>query len=456
MLSRLLMIIWGVLWTLQISAQYYSKTYRAEVDYPSRVYQILFNDEDVLCSLQKVCSIDDLCNNITFLDQEGEIDRSYEINGYKCFFNMTAIRNDTVFIAGDHYDKLDSTKYWKLLLTDINGNFINEYKYPVQHIETAVLGSFGYLFPNLYGLVLLKDGDILLWGEGLDKNLPGADKSPWQSVFLRVGLDGKPKGDLFWFEVSDDQRRMAECVVDLDGNAVFSYEFRDGVSEDGHHDLCRNIYKVLPNDSIVLVSKVLVRLLGADIPHIAVDRDGNYYVNTGTNQGSLPEYNLSMHNIAWICKVNPEGKELWRRYVPPTVADWFNTSYTALYEVTRITPASNGDVLCSGIFRVVDSLYNRVTGRKEQMLGRGSFIARFDADGEVVWRHLILPRRNDGKLRDNYIYDIKEAEDGSIVTGGTLQRLDGSAELWTADAWIMRLNSRLLKTVQNADYQNIK
>ena len=108
-------------------------------------------------------------------------------------------------------------------------------------------------------------------------------------------------------------------------------------------------------------------------------------------------------------------------------------------EMKRISTTRNGDVLCTGRAFILDSFLLQGKEKKQFVSGNGSYIARFDKDGKVLWRHIIAPIMQNGKLRTNVIYDIKEAPDGSIITGGLITRAEDTIT-YVQDAWLMKLS----------------
>ncbi len=155
-----------------------------------------------------------------------------------------------------------------------------------------------------------------------------------------------------------------------------------------------------------------------------------------------PIYNRPFRDIGFISKIGRSGIVQRTEMVPPIRYD--GVSQTGAYktnEIYRISTTRNGDILCSGRVFVRDSFDVAGQDKKLYATGDGSFIARFDTDGKLLWRHFIVPRKKDGKIRTNSVYDIQEAPDGSIITGGRLERNDDDP-LVEYDAWLMRLTPK--------------
>lgn len=436
-----ILILLCVLWTHNGICQYYNKIYIADDLNRSTIWQVKPDSNEVFISLEKTCSDGFLCTNASRVDKYGDIDFSKEIIGYRGFFNNFQLRNDTLFFFDTEFNVNDSTFYWKLGLMKTNGEMIGEYKFPTLHISDVAIGRFGYLYPHAYGLTLVNNSEVILWGEGLDNKTPNPNNVPFRAIFLRVGLDGKQRDDIFWFEKNEFRvRRMADGCRDIDGNMVFFYEWLKPIEGTNEFEYRRSIFKVQPDNDIIEIAEIPCTASEIGIPRIAVDSEGNYFVNPIYADGSAPGYNkVSKRNVGFISKVNRLGEVLWTSIVPP-----FNHSWHEPYEAThtstiyRISTTKNGDVLCTGRVFVRDSFDIVGEDKKYYSTGDGSFIARFDTDGNLLWRHFIIPHKKDGSIRRNVIVDIQEASDGSIFTSGDIER-DGDVPSVINDAWLMRL-----------------
>ena len=430
-----IVVVWVFVLNKSLNAQFFSKTYHANLGDQSYVYQVLPFEAGMLGNLEQTCSDSLLCDNILVLDTNGDLKYTIEHRDYYGFYNNMFVRNDTVFTADYEFNAKDSFYYWKVLMTDVSGAFIQEYKYRIQHAKEVFI-SGGYVYPKLYGL-LVNQSEIFLWGEGLDKGANGNWMSAIRPMFLRIGLDGIANNPYFYFKNIYDRQSISDCAIDADGNPVFSLEYYGG-----NQSYSKDIYKILSEDSIALLAHHRHSASNSGRSCLITDKMGNYYYNHKIDEGTLEGYGIASRLLVYVSKVNKDGEKLWDRPIyPPAITNWDST-YTVNYALTRMALASNGDILCSGYLEVFDYLYNRVSGKIQKMTGVCSFIARLNSDGNMLWRHIIVPYRNDGKIRDNYILDIKEDSDGSIVVGGEIQRLEGDDKNWTSDAWVMRLNDR--------------
>ena len=422
----------------QIFGQYFSKVYPSESTIPSIIYQAQPIDGGILCNMEQSCSTNQKCTNSLTVDYNGEVILQAEIQNSRSFFFNMATRNDTIFKADVEFNPQDSAYYWKVLMTDFEGNILADYKYPVQQLSDAYTSSRKLLIPNLYGLLLLKDGQILLYGEGRET---GSSDNLVSAMFFRIKLNGSIKSDVYWFKPVPTDRKMLQGVLDIDGNPVFHIEYIDKTKGD-KFPYYKDIYKVFPNDSIALISSVNMSDYNRDVPGITVDNTGNYFINTRVNEGTFEGYGISTRLLVWLSKINRQGIEEWRKPVIPHVITNWNQAYTSDFIMHRITTTANGDILCTGRVYVFDHIYNKVRNEIQQMYGNCSFIARFDTNGNILWQHFIVPYKKDGAIRENIIYDIKEDIDGSIITAGELQKYNGTRNLWTSDAWLMRLNDK--------------
>lgn len=431
----------------KIMGQYYSRIYAPENGLRSHIWQIKLYENEVIASVDEVNSdYSDLVTFIKKIDQNGTIIASKEYKGYQGFYNLLELRNDTIFIAGIEYNESDSTIYWKWAMMKINGDKIAEYKYKVIHLSHIGTTGLGYNTPSPYGITLVKNNELILWGEGLDNRMQNINQDgvriPFRSVFMRVGLDGEQKGDLFWFEKSDSPaRRMHDACTDIDGNMVFSYEWGDRFAEDPEEYGKRSIFKVMPDNSIDSISTIISTNLNRGYPKIAVDSEGNYFINPVYYGGAAPGTNTNLRDVSFITKINRFGEVLWTSMIPPI---WRESIYvgTQTQKINRISTTRNGDVLCSGTVAILDSF--EIEGYDKKMFATSilcSFIARFSSDGKLLWRHFIAPQRKvyDMRIRGNTIVDIKEAPDGSIITGGRLERYEDKVT-GVFDAWLMRLS----------------
>ncbi|MBK8627220.1 MAG: T9SS type A sorting domain-containing protein [Saprospiraceae bacterium] len=425
------------LWAHIGFAQTFNKTYFTDADRYTFIWQVDAQHTDqIISNVERECVNNQLCISLTSVDKNGNILSVNERLSSSGFRNRMKVRNDTIFYSGRYFLESDSTTYWIFGMTNLKGEELGEYHFPILHLRDTGIGDFGYQTPVNYGLTLVNNNQVILWGEGLDNRQPNPTKVPFRSVFLRVGINGEHISDPFWFDLNDDVvRRMSDACTDIDGNMVFHYEYRDN----SILKLSRSIYKILQDNYIQLVADVPVTDLSASFPKIATDSEGNYFINPIYSEGNAPGYTVSIRHVGFISKINRSGDVLWTSMVPPFDYDW-NEPYEAsrTNEIHRISITRNGDILCSGRVFVRDSFDVAGQNKKVYATGNGSFIARFDTDGKLLWRHFIIPRKRDGKIRTNSVYDIQEAPDGSIITGGRLERDDDDPGI-LYDAWLMRL-----------------
>ena len=436
MYKKIFLLSLSALWALNGFSQFFSKEYYINSIGGSGILQLnQGSNGNVISSCNLICADTNSCISRLFISPKGDSLDSKESLGFLGFRESTVIRNDTIFYSDNSFSQ-DSFFYWHFGMMDINGNKLAEFKYKTLHLTEVGIGSFGYVRMNNYGISLVNNNEVILWGEGLDKRQPNPNNVPYRSVFLRLGLDGSQKGDVFWFEANDDtERRMSDATTNIDGNMVFHYEWRSKVNPDS--TLRRSVFKILPSDSIVKIADLAVGNIGHDLPKIAVDNVGNYFINT-LGQGYLPEFKLDANDITFLTKIDKSGKQIWQRAIPPypRIGFIFDTSN---FKMLRISTTKNGDILCTGSAFVLDSFYNSKLEKKIRYSGNGSFIARFDTDGNLLWRHFVIPHKKDGSIRLNSIYDIQESPDGSIITGGRLERDDDiPGDMY--DAWLMRLS----------------
>lgn len=438
MIKKIIITAVSVLWALTAFSQYFSTSYPSEVRGSSRILQVITSENLIYSDIEKVCSNDATCITISAIEKDGNNLLKKELFGYYGLPNRMAKRNDTIFFVSNEFNEIDSIFYWKLIMINTSGETLKEYKFPTLHFSNVGIGSFGFLSPNVYGLTLVNNNEIILWGEGLDARHVDQPKEPFKSCFLRVGINGEQKSDVFWFEMSDFiDRRMSDACADIDGNMVFVYEYRTAFPNET--PLRSGIFKIRPNNYIDTIAEVAITDLNNGLPKIAIDSQGNYFINPNYAEGGSSIYNTPFRKIGFISKVDRNGQIVWTELIPPYRIDGISlTGADNTNEIHRISTTRNGDILCSGRVFVKDSFDIAGQDKKIYATGNGSFIARFDTDGKLLWRHFIIPRKKDGKIRTNSVYDIQEAPDGSIVTGGRLERDDDVPGI-LYDAWLMRL-----------------
>jgi hypothetical protein len=419
----------SALWALTSFGQYWSAVYSKGVSRNSIVYQIGIDKmkNNAIISTNNLCSNNSVCQSFQTINSNGKEENSIENKGLLNFFKFLEIRHDTMFYTT--YDIIDSTGNWVWYFGMIktNGNRIAEYKFPVINDKDG--GA------SVYGLTLVKNNEVILWGEGLDKRMPNPNKVPFRSVFLRIGLDGTPKSDLIWYEYNEDvTRRLSDASADIDGNLIFAYEGRI-LFDIG---IFRAIIKLNNNNTFTVVTKLPIWDEGFDLPKIAIDNDGSYYINTNYNE-YLEEYKFNSNRKTFVSKVDINGNELWKRIIPPIQWYPFQTIGSYHIKMNRISTSKNNDALCCGSLVLQDSFFVKEIGKNKHFSQNVSFIARFDTNGNLKWRHFLAPQKRDGSLYQNYVYDIQEAPDGSILVGGQLER-DDDIPGFIGDAWLMRLS----------------
>ena len=429
------------LWAHIGFAQTFNKAYFTDADRYTFIWQVDAQHTDqIISNVERECVNNQLCISLTSVDKNGNILSVNERLSSSGFRNRMKVRNDTIFYSGRYFLESDSTTYWIFGMTNLKGEELGEYHFPILHLRDTGIGDFGYQTPVNYGLTLVNNNEVILWGEGLDARHVDQPKEPYKSVFLRVGINGEQKGDIFWFEMSDFiERRMSDACTDIDGNMVFAYEWSYPFQNTSINPLRRGIFKILPDNSIDTIAEVPITDLNNGLPKVAIDSQGNYFINPNYAEGGSDTYNTLFRKIGFISKIDRLGKILWTELIPPYRFD--DKALTGAYntnEIHRISTTRNGDILCSGRVFVRDSFDVAGQNKKMYVTGNGSFIARFDTDGKLLWRHFIIPRKRDGKIRTNSVYDIQEAPDGSIITGGRLERDDDISSV-LYDAWLMRL-----------------
>jgi len=425
----------SALWALTLFGQFWSRTYFNNSIGGSTFIQLnQSNTGSVIGSANLICSNDMSCISHLNISFHGDSSYLTERLGFLGFRESTILRNDTIFISDNSFSA-DSFFCWHFGMYKISGEKIVEHTFKLLHLSNAPLGSFGYVGLKNYGLTLVKNNEVILWGEGIDNRMPNPNNVPYRSVFLRVGLDGIPKSDLLWYEYNEHkERRMSDATVDIDGNLVFAYEARSQING----VTFRFIIKLSEENNFTIIEGIESDNAYADFPKIAVDLNGNYIFQIKVNE-ILWEYNTHSE-VPYITKMDRQGTILWSKLIPPVHKKPFDQIFSSAFRLNRISTTSNNDILCAGTCLLSDSFYIKPTGMITRLDKWVSFIARFDTDGNLKWRHFLAPQKQNGELYRNIVFDIQEGHDGSIIVGGQLER-DDDIPGFNGDAWLMRLSA---------------
>jgi len=418
----LLTLILSAYMALSINAQYFSRTYFSE-DLGSRVLSI-----STLNSAEQIISggvFRDTANvelhNISKINKDGTLTGLKEFyNKWMFIFYSIQIKHDTIFYCARDIYAVDGAVHWYFGMLDTSGLLINEYKFKMPLVQNET--------PLIYDLEFLKNGEVILWGEGLNPN-GSQEIRERHLIWIRVKLNGALVSGPFYFKPDyKDYSNITSATTDIDGNMVFIYEVTDRLT-----GLWKEIYKINEDDSISKIVKVDVETFTEDFARLAVDHDGNYiFQDIRDRDGGYPNFLKIDRNgiVVW--------KESFEQLFSPLLG-FEKVPNVSNFEINSIKVASNNDILICGFSAIMDSVYIPNLKKKVIVGGRnGSFIARYSPDGELQWRHFLLSAKSDGNARTIGIRDLTEMPDGSLVVAGFLGRKD-TAFLDKQDAWVMKV-----------------
>lgn len=431
-------------WMQVVFSQYFVRTYTQGERFESTFLSAdmahdtsLILQKSTFCALRKSCEIFQKFDNNYDVSSESVLDSLIGQSYTRKF------RNDTIFYSGNSRDLLDSTRYWYFGMMTIDGVILNQYKYKMARMdEVRCLGSNCY-FPDNYGLTLVNNDEVVLYGEGLLKEDTIVGKVN-KSVFLRIGLDGKPRGDIVWFEINNNvDRKMNECITDNDGQLVFSYYYEpEEVSPDSLNDRKLAIIKLNDDNTFTALADIWCCQIPSFKPRITIDNDGAYYVSLSSKIKVFEEdYLTDPSEVRLLCKLNSNGEIVWQKEVPPLVRIPFFGVFSNRMSVDRIKLGESGDIFCTGQIFVIDSVFIDSLKGYYAFSDFTSYIARYTVEGELLWRHILIrPRETETlqkKLYHPWLNDVIEQSDGSILFVGGIRRRPDREIL---DALIMRLS----------------
>jgi Secretion system C-terminal sorting domain len=418
----LLTLILSAYMALSINAQYFSRTYFNDSEIGSDGYQICKSEiGQMFISHRSNCEGHWYCDGFSLLNANGILQNTNYLINKDIFFYSTKSRNDTLFYAARDRDILDGNKYhWYFGMLDELALPLNEFKFEMPITQNEI--------PLIYGTELLKNGEIILWGEGLHPN-GSQEMREIYLVWIRVKLDGTIVSGPHYFKPDyREWSNVTNATTDIDGNMVFIYEVTDRLT-----GLWKEVYKIHENDSITKIIKVDVESFQDDFPRLAIDHDGNYiFQDIQDRNGNYPNF----------LKIGRDGDVVWKETFEQMFSPLLGfekVPNVSNFKVNSIKVATNNDILVCGFIAIMDSIYIPNLKKKVIVSGRnGSFMARYSPDGELRWRHFLLSANDNGKARNVGIRDITEMPDGSLVVAGFLGRKDTTL-VGIRDAWVMKV-----------------
>lgn len=428
-----------------LNAQYFIRTYPQSERYGSSFLSVdLASDSSLLLQKSTTCGFRRTCEIFQNVDSE-----AYEVSSEAILESVTGadysrkLRNDTVFYSGNGRDFIDSTRYWCFGMMTTKGEVLAEYKYRMARIDEVRCKGFDCYYPDNFGLVLTQSDEVVLFGEGQLKEDTIPDKVN-TSVFLRVGFDGTPRSDIMWFEINDNtDRKMNECVTDVDGNLVFSYYYQpDEIAPDSLNDRKLAIVKLDNENNFISVADLWCCKINSFEPRLAIDNEGDYYVAMSTKIKVFEtDYLTDPSEVRILNKLNREGQIVWQKEVPPIVRIPFYGIFFNRMTLDRIEIGDSGDIYCTGEIFLIDSVYLESSDEVYHFSDFTTYLARYTPQGELLWRHLFIRPRvtetTQNRLYYPLIAGIKEQSDGSLLLAGSIRR---RPDREITDALLMRVS----------------
>jgi hypothetical protein len=422
MLKKIFFFIFCIFFLQNVMGQYFSRTYFKESRL-SRNFSVLpFKNNEVIISNGIVPdSLSYEVSNISKIKIDGSLIELKNFFSKRLFVNYSILtRNDTLFYCAKDSRTIDSSFYWYYGMIDTMGNKIKECKYKIPTPFDA--------FTNVYDLEFLKNDEVILWGNGFDPSIDNK-REDLSMIWIRLKLDGTLISGPHYFKPMYKVWLIAtDATTDIDGNMVLVYSVTDQLT-----GLWKEIYKINDDDSIIKIAKIDTEVHEKDHARLAVDKEGNFIIH---------DFGRSTHSAPSIIKVNRSGNTVWKKTFDIIYSDlypWINKPNVSNFEVNSIKITANNDILICGLNTIYDSIYFPNLDKKLLIAGYiGSFIARYDQNGGLKWRHLLLSVKPNGSTRAIRINDISELPDGDIVVTGNLERKDtlGSQP---NDVWVMKI-----------------
>lgn len=260
-----------------------------------------------------------------------------------------------------------------------------------------------------YGLELVKNNEVILWGIGIPPDRDPSKNDPYIN-WVRLKRDGtfvsgphyyKPPSVTTWAQPTD-------ATLDIDSMMVMVYDSKNGGKE-------KYVLKIREDDSIeTIVRMPLGSAENNENAKLCVTKDGHFMVI---------DYEFPDIEKRILTRIDRNGNVVWKSSfdLPTGIVYGFNRTNVKNIFTNRIAEAANGDILMCGSNAVIDSFYIPKSDKKVLTSTSGSsFIARFDKLGKLLWRHFLVDQHDDGKLNKIILNDITETEDGSILVGGEL------------------------------------
>lgn len=422
----LITILLSAFMALSVSSQYYSKTFFNEGPYASFIHQAIpMDNESILFNAKSKCDSVPFCGNLSKFKRGFEYESILNTQFEQYSVNSLKYNEQNIFISSYNKSLIDNKSYWYYKMLDSEGSLLISTKY-----EMPI--PFNPFNIN-YGLELVKDDEIILWGNGFDPSVDNVNDSI-KVVWLRINKDGRLLSGPNYFKPYDTQDFgiAVDATTNSDGNMVFIRE-----NFDWDIGLFRCIYEIDENDKVSQISKIDANVREYDYARMCSTQDGNYIMSTA----AYDRYNAPPK----FYKINSLGDVLWTCSLPALKSSYLgdglrdNVNHT---EIRRIREMANGDIVFCGTNSFIDSIYNYKFKRKVLMSDwAGAFFGRISVDGNLKWVHYMVSPKNYTECHYIIPEDVNEMPNGDLILGGAIGTSPDSLDL-TFRTWLLRVNDK--------------
>jgi hypothetical protein len=350
--------------------------------------------------------------------------------------------NDTVYSVRRHHN--DSLQWVEFIISKHTSSGVKffERTYPILPYEYVGKCTNQSAQPIIYGLTALPTGQIILYGEGMDKRLSYPGGPCYQTFLLRYYIRSDSVGDLIWYEPGPSRfKRVGVGKSDIDGRFIFSQQY-DHLMQ---YSIYNYINKLNDDNTISTLTKVNIR----DSDNRAIfdiDSLGNFFMNCGKWGSEIQEQYSFGGYMPTVAKIDRKTNiEKYRVEIPPYYAKLPNDlldSPTSQMYIWNIQSLKNGDVLVIGRFTHHGNFYIKSKNMTEERWVSSSWIARLDSLGHKKWAHYALLEDESGPLAFS-IGKFYEMDNGDLLFSASKAKKSVDGLIINSDLAILvgRLNS---------------
>lgn len=359
-----------------------------------------------------------------------------ELDATKCYlhkleqqwFSVTGLNfksyQNSYFIGSQDIIGLDSQFHW--YYTKLNNNFdtmvSRKYQLPIPFTNEV----------KLYGIELVKNDEVILWGNGFDPKVQNKNDSI-KFVWIRIKTDGTLlSGPHFWKPKDTQKWGIAtDALVNSEGNLVFIRESRFGIGL-SHY---RGIYEIKENDEVTeILRHNNKRPLRYDYAKFCETQDRCFISYAGEKDEMPVILKLKFNgDTSWACKIEQKYSDY---------SGWTNVPNIGSNSIQRIRECNNGDIIFCGTNNFIDTIYNYIYKRDMLMsdLG-GAFFGRISPNGELKWIHYMISVKNATDCHYITPFDINELSNGDLLLAGSIGSSPDTLN-FNYRAWLMRVNEK--------------